>query len=354
MVVVRPRLDPPAEPELVKRARLGDQEAFESLVGPHRRELHIHCYRLMGSLTDADDMLQDTLLKAWRRIDSFEPRAPFRAWLYKIATNTCLNELISRKRPRFLSPDEWSGGPPPVAEVAYLQPYPDRLLDQVVDPAAHVTRKEDVALAFIAAIQLLPPRQRAVLILRDVLAWSAKDVAGALDSTVASVNSALQRARGTLRARFSSGRPPSALETPAGVGEKKLLALFIEAWERADFDRLASLLQEDAVLAMPPTPQWFLGRRAIIDFLSTVPAGGQLQKIRLVPVGSNRQPATAAFIADPDEGGHHFYGLMVFSMGKDAISAIVGFPDSTLGDYFGLPFRLPTDEESRRRGPDAL
>lgn len=350
----RPQPEPRENPALLAAARMGDQDAFEALVTLHRRELHLHCYRMTGSVADADDMLQETLLKAWRKIGSFEPRAPLRAWLYKIATNTCLNELAARKRPRFLGPDAWSGGPPPVAEIAHLQPYPDRFLDQLDDPAAQVARKENIALAFIAAIQLLPPRQRAVLILRDVLAWSAKEVADALDCSVASVTSALQRARSTLKTNFPAG--PASMEFAMGpsVEEKKLLTRFIEAWEQGDFDRLASLLQEDAVLAMPPIPLWFRGRREIIDFLSTVPAGGQLQNIRLLPVGSNRQGAVAAFIADADEGGYQFYGLMVFTVEKDGISDITGFPGAALRDYFDLPSWLPREGQDRRQSIDAL
>src|SRR6266446_167923 len=196
-----------AEQSLVAAARLGDPDAFEALVEPLRRGLHLHCYRMTGSLSDADDMLQESLLKAWRRIHTFDNRAPFRGWLYKIATNTCLNELAKRRRPRFLAARQWSGGAPPLAEIEYLQPYPDRLLGDAGDPVARFEMKESVALAFIAVIQLLPPRQRAVLLLRDVLAWSAREVADSLECSVASVNSALHRARWTLRARFDSGEP---------------------------------------------------------------------------------------------------------------------------------------------------
>lgn len=222
------------------------------------------------------------------------------------------------------------------------------------DPAAHLARKEEVALAFIAAIQLLPPRQRAVLILRDVLGWSAKEVAEAFEASPASVNSALQRARATLRGRLPDDRSPSGVGALSHDAERKLLSSFIDAWERADFDGLAALLQEDAVLAMPPTPLWFRGRSAIIDFLSKVPADGRLEKIHLVPVRSNRQPATAAYIADPEDGGYQFYGLMVFSMQGDAIRAITGFPDSDIGDYFALPPWLPADDGDGRRSPNGL
>ncbi len=344
------------ERSLVAAARIGDPVAFESLVEPHRRGLHLHCYRMTGSLTDADDMLQESLLKAWRRIDTFENRAPFRGWLYKIATNTCLNELATRQRPRFLASRQWSGGAPPLAEIEYLQPYPDRLLDDAVDPVARFDMKESVALAFIAVIQLLPPRQRAVLLLRDVLAWSAREVADSLDCSVASVNGALHRARCTLRARFENGEPGTKVGSISDISEKRLLARFMHAWERSDFNALASLLREDAILAMPGVPAtepgsphvssiWFRGRAAIVDFFSTVPANGHLEQIRLVPVGSNLQPALAAFIAEPDDGGHRFYGVMVFAIEEDAISAITGFADPGLSDYFGPPSWLPAEQE---------
>lgn len=335
-----------SESSLLAGARVGDHRSFEALVQPLRRELHLHCYRLMGSLTDADDMLQESLLNAWRRIDSFEGLAPFRAWLYKIATNACLNELATRGRRGFLgSRDSVGSQPPPEAEVEHLQPYPDRLLDDETDPAARFDKKENVALAFIAAIQLLPPRQRAVVILRDVLGWSAREVADSLDCSGASANSALQRARHTLRLRFRNGMPDTNVVSVSDVAERRTLARFMDAWERTDFDALASLLREDAIMAMPPEPVWFRGRAAVVDFFSTVPADGHLEQIRLVPVGSNRQPALAAFIAEPDDGGHQFYGLMVFSFEGEAISAITGFADSRLGEYFGLPSWLPPNSE---------
>lgn len=334
-------LEPHEGRELINAARLGERDAFEQLVAPFRRELHIHCYRLTGSLSDADDMLQDTLLKAWRRLDTFEPRSTFRAWLYKIATNTCLNELASRRRPRFLAREQWSGGPPVLADVPYLEPYPDRLLDEIDDPAERLVRKENIAIAFIAAIQLLPPRQRAVLILRDVLDWSAKEVADGLEASVASVNSALQRARSTLRTRATDDPSGGGAVVPADHAERKLLNRFIEAWDRADFEGLAALLKEDALLAMPPRPEWFRGRDAIIDFLSRVPADGRIDIIRLVEVRANRQPATAAYIADPEGDGYQFYGMMVFSIESDSISVITGFPNAHIGEPFGLPSWIP-------------
>jgi RNA polymerase sigma-70 factor (ECF subfamily) len=315
---------------------------------------------MTGSLTDADDMLQESLLKAWRRIETFEHRAPFQAWLYKIATNACLNELATRGRPRFLAARDWSGGPPPsLAEIENLQPYPDRLLDDAADPAARFLQKEGIALAFIAVIQLLPPKQRAVLLLRDVLAWSAREVAESLECSVASVNNALQRARRTLRTRFESGEPGTKVASASDVAQRRLLARFMDAWERCDFDALASLLQKDAILAMPAvpvpgsphvSPTWFRGRSAIVDFFSTVPADGHLDQIRLMPVGSNQQPALAAFIAVPEDGGHQFYGVMVFAIEGEAITAITGFADPGLSEYFGLPSWLAAEQAQEEHG----
>lgn len=354
MVLSQVPSDSGSERSLVAAARLGDRDAFEALVEPRRRGLHLHCYRMMGSLVDADDMVQESLLKAWRRIATFEHRAPFQAWLYKIATNTCLSELTTRGRPRFLAPRQRSGGPPPLAEIEHLQPYPDRLLDDASDPAARFDMKESVALAFIAVIQLLPPRQRAVLLMRDVLSWSAREVADSLECSVASVNSALQRARSAVRVSVESGEPGTSLATMGHVSGGRALARFIDAWERCDFDALASALRDDAIMAMPTAPRpglppvpplWFGGRAAIVDFFSTVPADGQLEQIRLVPVGSNRQPAVAAFIKEPRGDGHQFYGVMVFTVEDDAISAITGFGDPGLSDYFGLPSWIPSNQE---------
>lgn len=352
MVVSGAPTDLETEQSLVTDARLGDRRAFEALVEPRRRGLHLHCYRMMGSLTDADDMVQESLLKAWRRIATFENRAPFQAWLYKIATNTCLSELAARSRPRFLSASRSSGGPPPLAEIEHLQPYPDRLIDDASDPAARYDLKQSVALAFVAVIQLLPPRQRAVLLMRDVLAWNAREVADSLECSVASVNSALQRARSTLRAHAESGEPGTSLSTMSDLSGGMVLARFMDAWERCDFDALASALRDDAIMAMPPAPSpglpppWFQGRVAIVDFFSTIPAEGHLERIRLLPTAANRQPALAAFLADPESNGYQFYGVMVFAIEDEEITAITGFGDPGLSDYLGLPSWIPSSEEA--------
>ncbi len=241
-----------------------------------------------------------------------------------------------------------------MAEIEHLQPYPDRLLDEASDPAARFDMKESVALAFIAVIQLLPPRQRAVLLMRDVLSWSAREVADSLECSVASVNSALQRARSTVRARVESGEPGTSLATMAEVSGGRALARFMDAWERCDFDALASVLRADAIMAMPTAPQpgvtpepplWFAGRAAIVDFFSTIPADGHLEQIRLLPMASNRQPALAAFIADPEGDGQRFYGVMVFTIEDEGITAITGFGDPGLSDHFGLPSWIPASRE---------
>jgi RNA polymerase sigma-70 factor, ECF subfamily len=292
-----------------------DEQAFALLIEPHRRALHLHCYRMLGSLHDADDALQETMLRAWKGSERYEPRAQLGAWLHAIATNVCLT-TIARRRAR----------PAEVREdMEYLQPYPDRLLEDVVV-------RETVELAFITAIQLLPPKQRAVLILRDVLGWSAKEAAEALDDSVAAVNSALQRARMGLQ----GGRR----HVPApGERERTLVKRFMAAWDAVDVDGLVALLTEDALMTMPPERMRFAGARAIGDFFGSVPHDGRLDEIRLVPTSANRQPALAAYSLRED-GRYRPYGLMVLQTEGDLISGIVGFPDPWLFEQCGLPAEL--------------
>jgi RNA polymerase sigma-70 factor (TIGR02960 family) len=289
-----------------------DERSFAILIEPHRRALHLHCYRMLGSLHDADDALQDTMLRAWKGSDRYEPRAQLATWLHTIATNVCLT-AIARRRAR---PVEL------IEDLDHLQPYPDRLLDDLVE-------RETVELAFIAAIQLLPPKQRAVLILRDVLGWSAKEVAVALDDSVGAVTSALQRARKRLgetdRRPLTSGEP-----------ELALVKRFMAAWDAVDIDGLVALLTEDAVMTMPPERMSFAGASAIGGFFATVPREGRLDEIRLVLTAANRQPALAAY-ALTDGGAYQPYGLMVLQIEDDLISAIVGFPDPWLFEQCGLP-----------------
>jgi RNA polymerase sigma-70 factor (ECF subfamily) len=313
-----------------KEAARADEE-FRSLTEPHRRALHLHCYRMLGSMHDADDALQETLLRAWRSLDRYEPRAPLAAWLHTIATNVCLTALSRRRREL---PAAAAGEAAWSEELLHLQPYPDDLLDEL--PEARYARRETVELAFVTALQLLPPKQRAALILRDVLGWSAKESATALDDSVAAANSALQRARSTLERARGLGAPAHA---PAG-GERDLVRRFMEAWDAVDIDGLVRLLAHDALMTMPPEPTYVSGARAIGDFFATVPAGGRLEEIRLVPTAANRQPSLAAYLHDPASGTYRGYGVMVLAVQGDAIAGIVGFADPAVFERFGLPLEV--------------
>jgi RNA polymerase sigma-70 factor (TIGR02960 family) len=317
------------QPELHAAAG-GDEEAFRLLVDPHRGMLHLHCYRMLGSVHDADDALQETMLRAWRSLDRYEPRGPFGAWLHAIATNVCLTTLAGRRRRPEIpvadaGEDAWS------ERLLHVQPYPDRLLDEI-------ERRETVELAFVTAAQLLPPKQRAVLILRDVLDWSAKETAEALGDSVAAVNSALQRARAGL-ARARGLGAPSHLPTGA-EDEEALLRRFMAAWDAVDVDGIVSLLARDATMAMPPEPFFVGGARAIGEFFASVPCEGHLDRIRLIPTAANRQPALAAYAWDAERRSHGAYGIMVFAQQGEAVAGIVGFADASLFERFGLPIDL--------------
>jgi len=305
-----------------------DEAGFRQLAKRHERELHLHCYRMLGSLDEADDALQETLLRAWRFRGGFEGRSSLRAWLYRIATNVCLT-IETGRRARAI-PDSW--------DEMIQSPYPDRLLDELPDdvasPDARFDLRESVRLAFLTAIQHLSPRQRAVLILRDVLGFSAAEVAACLDTTRASVTSALQRARAALAER------PPAPAAPSSV-EEELVRRFVAAWDAVDVDGLVALLAEDVVMAMPPFPEIHRGRRALHEFFSTVPAGGHLDEIRLVETRANRQPALAAYYRDPEDGALRSYGVMVLDFDGAAIASIAGFAFAELMPVFGLPAALP-------------
>lgn len=323
---------------LLNAAVGGDEPAFRMLTERHRRGLHLHCYRMLGSLHDADDALQETWLRAWRSLGRYEPRSTLGAWLYAIATNVCLTAIERRtKRAELSLPDT---GEMAWGEILHLQPYPDRLRDELdpsLAPDARLELRETVSLAFITAAQLLPPKQRAVLILRDVLGWSAKETAETLDDTVPAVNSALQRARATLDRARQFGAPAHVRDDDGG---RALLRRFMAAWDAVDIDGLVRLLAHDALLTMPPVPMYVRGSEAIGEFFATVPADGHLDQIRLVPTSANSQPALAAYVRDPADGVHRAYGVMVFSLAADAISGIVGFADASLFDQFDLPLEL--------------
>ena len=330
------------------RARAGDGEAFRELTDPHRRELQLHCYRILGSVQDAEDTLQETLLAAWRGLGQFEERASMRSWLYKIATNRCLNALrATGRRPAAAARYQWSDSPPEPtrrAEPLWLQPYPDALLDDLPDaapgPEARYEAKEAVALAFVAGLQRLPPRQRAVLVLRDVLGYPAAQAADMLAVSEVSVNSALQRARATLAAQLpATGRDSSP--APRSARERELTSRFADAFEAADADRLVALLTEDAWLTMPPEPLEYQGHAAIAEFFQTRMARWGTRVPRLVPTCANNQPAFGYYLADPHAPAAHAHSLIVLTLAGDRIGAITRFGDNRLFPDFGLPRTLP-------------
>lgn len=326
--------------DLVNRARARDEDAFRELVDPYRRELQLHCYRMLGSVQDAEDLLQETLLAAWRGLDRFERRASLRAWLYRIATNRCLNALRDRKR----RPHEASSmvePPPPtrMAESTWLEPYPDALLeglaDTVAGPEARYETRESVGLAFVAALQHLPPRQRAALVLRDALGYDTAEAAAVLGSSEGSVKGALQRARATLDERLPAGgleRAPLA----ASARERELVDHFAAAVERGDTEGIVSLLTDDAWLTMPPEPYEYQGAEAIARFLEDR-AARRGAHYRLARTRANGQPAFGCYLPDPDAPVARAYGLMVLRFTGDRVSAITWFGDSGLLAHFGLP-----------------
>jgi RNA polymerase sigma-70 factor (ECF subfamily) len=304
---------------LLPAAAAGDEHAFVELTSPLRRRLHTHCYRMLGSVHDADDALQETMLRAWRGIGRFEPRAELSSWLYRIATNVCLRMIEQRGRRDETSVD------------ARLQPYPDVLLEPAT-PELEAERRETVGLAFVAAMQLLPARQRAALVLRDVLGWSAREAADVLGVSVPAANSALQRARERVERERREGTL-ARVHRPVDEGaERTVMRRFVEAWEAVDVERLTELLADDALMTMPPEPMQFAGPAAIGGFFATVPMGGRLDLIRLEPVRSNGQPALAAYVEDAA------YGIMVFAVDGERIAGITGFAGYPgLFPRFGLP-----------------
>jgi RNA polymerase sigma-70 factor (ECF subfamily) len=329
------------------RARAGDEEAFRELTDPYRRELQLHCYRIVASVQDAEDLVQETLLAAWRGLDRFEGRASLRAWLYRIATNRCLNALRDAgRRPRDMpAPDLPPDPPEPTREVEpiWLEPYPDVLLESVADgspgPEARYEAREAVGLAFVAGLQHLPPNQRAVLVLRDVLGFRAAEVAGMLDSSEASVNSALQRARAAFESRLPAGDRERA-PLPHSPRERELVGRFADAFESGDVPAIVALLTDDAWLTMPPVPLQYQGPDAIGRFLSTVPAGGALERFRLVATRANAQPAFGFYLRDPQCPIARGSGVMVLTLEGDRVSAITAFHDTSVFPLFGLPRTL--------------
>ena len=330
------------------RARAGDEAAFRALTDPYLRELHVHCYRILGSVQDAEDVMQETLLAAWRGLDGFEERSSLRAWLYRIATNRCLNALRdSGRRPEVhgavvalpFEPPE----PTRLGEPLWLEPYPDALLDGIADgaagPEARYELKEAVALAFVTGLQHMAPRQRAVLVLRDVLGFQAAEVAEMLDTSEASVHSALQRARATLDARLPADRGRAPL--PRSARERELVSRFADAFERDDVDGVVALLTDDALVTMPPEPHEYQGRDAIERFLRDRVAARAGRGVRFVPTRANGQPAFGHYIQDAHAPIGRFSGLLVLTLDGDRIAAMTRFGDSGVLGRFGLPRTLP-------------
>jgi RNA polymerase sigma-70 factor, ECF subfamily len=334
-------IHPPAnEAALLDQARAGDQAAFGGLVTQYQAGIRLHCYRMLGSFHDAEDVTQEVLVRAWRHLDSFDGRSSLRTWLYRIATNRC---LTSRARRVPVTPAGAAFTPPsPNArdvEVADLQPFPDTYLGGPVppEPDAVYDLRESVSLAFLTVIQLLPARQRAVLLLRDVLGFSAAETARLLEMTVAGVNSALQRARAALEPHHGSGRIPGKPRPDGDQAERRLLGRYVAAWHANDVPALLFLLREDALLTMPPFPAAYRGRHAIGQFLRSVPADGRLDQITLIPTRANLQPAVAAYVRGEDGGASSAYGIMVLTIDGDHIIEITGFADPALCSDFGLP-----------------
>jgi RNA polymerase sigma-70 factor (TIGR02960 family) len=334
-----------ATDDLLSRARAGDGDAFRELTDPYRAELQLHCYRMLGSFQDAEDALQDSLLAAWRALGKFEGTASIRTWLYRIATNRCLNARRAASRRAAKEWDVPQVEPPEptrLGDVVWLEPFPDSLLEEALDaplgPEARYEQTESISLAFVTALQVLPPRQLAVLVLRDVLGFHANEVADMLDTTIDSANSALKRARATLERR----RPPTADREPPpqsdSPSERATVAKFVRAWESADLDALVALLTDDVFVSMPPMPFEYEGRDAVARFCASIFQAGR--RFDLVPTRANGQPAFGAYLRTPT-GISRGVGLFVLTLSGEQISAMTRFENSVL-PKFGLPRSLPS------------
>jgi RNA polymerase sigma-70 factor, ECF subfamily len=337
---------------VVAAARAGDESAFAALVERHRAELRVHCYRMLGSLDEAEDLVQETFLRAWKHLAGFEGRSSLRAWLYRIATNACLDALEGRARrvlPHHLAgPSDPSVALPPRTDIPWLQPFPERLLEPVApsegQPDVAAVARETIELAFLAAIQHLPPRQRAVLILRDALGWPARQTAALLEGSVASVNSALQRARATLREHLPERRlewAPSARPTER---EREVLRRYVDAVERADLAAVAALLADDVRATMPPWPMWHQGRDTVVASLAASwdpGAPAYVGRFRMLPTRANRQPAVAVYLRGPGDPGYCACAIEVLRTEDGRIAEMTAFHDPGLFAAFALPMALP-------------
>ena len=337
------------ERELLEAAQDGDEQAFRALVEQHRPELHAHCYRMLGSVQDAEDALQDALLRAWRGLPRFQERSSLRSWLYRIATNTTL-DVIARRPKRVLPVDyvphadpHDSLDPPsvPLTETVWMEPYPDDrigLEDGPAAPEARYEQREGVELAFVAALQHLPPNQRAALILREVLGFSAREVAESLDTSTASVNSALQRARAMVEERVPERSQQAALRELGDQRLTEIVERYSEALEEGDVDALLAMLTDDATWSMPPLPNWYRGHEAITHFLHKGPFTVQW---RHLPARANGQAAVAGYVLDEAKGAYEAFALDVLRFRGEQIAEVNAFLDGRIFEQFGLPAELP-------------
>jgi RNA polymerase sigma-70 factor (ECF subfamily) len=350
--------------DVVAAAVAGDESAFSVLVRRHERELRVHCYRMLGSFDESEDLVQETFLRAWKGIGGFAGRSTFRAWLYRIATNACLDTLDDRSRrmlPPDLAPPSDPANPlPPRTDILWLQPFPDQLWEPAApvsaQPDTEAVAKETIELAFLAAIQHLPARQRAVLILRDVLGWPAKDTADLLAGSVASVNSALQRARATLRVHLPARRAEWAPATPPTEQELTVLRRYMAAMARADLAAVADLLAEDVRAAMPPWPMWFQGRDTVVASLaasSDPDSPGYVGRLRLLPAGANRQPALAVYLRAPGDTEYHAFAISVLRIEDGLIAEMTAFHEPGLFPAFDLPMSFPASDRLNEDNTDA-
>jgi RNA polymerase sigma-70 factor (ECF subfamily) len=357
-----------SEEVLLEAARRGDESAYAELIGPRRGELHAHCYRMLGSVQDAEDALQDALLRAWRGLPRFQARSSVRSWLYRIATNACLDAL-GRRPARMLPLDHGPASDPhdgpgrPLVESVWIDPYPDERLGARLEdtsPEARYAQRESVELAFVAALQHLPPRGRAVLILREVLGFSAAEVAEELGSTVASVNSALQRARASLDERLPDESQQSVARRLGDAELRAIVDRYVAAWEAGDVDAVVGLLSEDVVITMPPMATWYAGRDAARVFLAEWAFARRwsrerdvfesgVRDVRLVRTSANGQPALAAYNRDPEDGLLKPYALQVLTLRDGRIAQVDGFVTPSHFPAFGLPAVLDAPDEP----PDA-
>ena len=342
------------ESGLLTASRDGDQDAFAQLVRPYRAQLRAHCYRMLGSLPDADDALQETLLRAWRGLGRFEGRSSLRSWLYTIATNASLRAIESR--PRRVLPADYAPAADPaelpagtLTESLWLEPYPDGelgLADDLLGPDARYEQCESVELAFTAALQHLPARQRAVLILRDVLGFSARETAEVLETSSVSVDSALQRARKTVDERVPARSQQATLRTLGDSEVRELVNRFARAWESRDVASLVAMLAEDARMTMPPQPSWYQGRDAVAEFLRRWPLSPD-KRFQLLPITASGQPAAAAYIWDEQTSACTAESIIVLTLRDKAIEAITAFRTPGLFPLFGLPAQPPTAPPDR-------